>query len=242
MKNLIYIVIMIISTSVSHTYAQYPEIVIKTGELPPYSYQKDGRQSGLATDVVRELMRRVGCSVEIDSRPWARVIMESARENTMSYPLARLPYRENKYCWIGPLLEDTYVFAVLASNRTDFKRIDDFRDLSVGVNRGAPTAVRLEKLGFSHLQVANEEKVNPLMLFKERIMAWYSSKLIIKHTLRNSEFDENKVRFAFSDIKVKMYIAASPNLKKEAAEWQKVLDKMKSDGTYQIILQRNGVE
>jgi polar amino acid transport system substrate-binding protein len=187
-------------------------------------------------------MRRVGCSEEIETRPWARVIMESVKENTMSYPLARLPYRENKYCWIGPLLEDTYVFAVLSSNHTFFKSINDFRGLPVGVNRGAPTAVRLEKLGFSHLQIANEENINPRMLFKERITAWYSSKLIIQHTLRNSEFDEDKVRFAFSDIGVKMYIAASPNLKNKAIEWQKALDEMKSDGTYLTILKKNGVD
>jgi hypothetical protein len=39
-----------------------------------------------------------------------------------------------------------------------------------------------------------------------------------------------------------MYIAASPNLKNKAIEWQKALDEMKSDGTYLTILKKNGVD
>jgi polar amino acid transport system substrate-binding protein len=237
-----FIVICVLTLFVSHAAAQNSDLRIITGDLPPYSYQQDARQVGVATDILREVMQRVGCSAAIEVRPWARAIMESLKDKTMSYPLARLPYREDKYCWIGPLLEDRYVFAVLSSNPAVFKHIDNFKDLPIGVNRGAPTAARLEELGFTNLQIANEEKVNPLMLFKERITAWYSSKLIITHTLKNSGFDKDKIKIAFSDIPIQMYIAASLNLKSEAAKWQKALDEMKSDGTYRIILEKNGVD
>ncbi|MCP4935025.1 MAG: hypothetical protein GY927_12670 [bacterium] len=65
--------------NISDTNAQQAEFKIVTGELPPYAYTKDGQLSGVATDIVRELMRRVAFTDDIEVRPWMRAIVESAQ-------------------------------------------------------------------------------------------------------------------------------------------------------------------
>lgn len=232
---------LLICLFVSFSHVGASDIIVSTGELPPYSYTEGKNRVGVATDVVKEIMRRVGHSRKITSLPWARAIKMSHKNNRITYPLARLPFRENKYLWIGPILKDSFVFCVRKADKMNGSKISDFKHFPVGVNNGAPTHARLQKLEFTNLQAAWTEETNIRMLLKKRIDAWYSTRLMIRHILRNSGIEDDKVRIAFSDMDIEMYIVASSDLKNAASKWQRALDEMKSDGTYRMILKNNGI-
>lgn len=227
--------------NISDTNAQQAEIKIVTGELPPYAYTKDGQIAGVATDIMRELMRRVGLTGDIYVRPWKRAIVES-EQSRLIYPLARTPDIEKRYKWIGPILIDQLAFIVRASDKRIFTDIDDFRDFTIGVNRGAPTESRLEMLGFKKIEPVATEGQNLEKLLHGRFDVWFASVFVLKGTLEQQGISENKVKIAFSDLNVEQYIGVSPDIEDETVRlWQKNLDEMKSDGSYRIIMKKYGV-
>jgi len=221
---------------------QEKELKIVTGELPPYAYTKDQRIQGIATEIVNELVIRTGHPGNIKMLPWARAIMESTYDMHLTYPLARLPYRETMYQWIGPILSDWFSFAVLESNRQIFSAFESFRQLEIGVNRGAPTEKRLRENGFQNLFSMSSESKNAQMLLHGKFDAWYTTTLMIPHTMMLLGEDENQIRIAFTDIQINMYIVASLDTPEEyVREWQTQLEAMKNDGTYNAILRKYNI-
>lgn len=219
----------------------YSDFNVITGELPPYAYSKNKQLTGVVTDIVKAIMQQVGYKQLIAVKPWARAIKISYTKNMMIFPIARLPYREKKYLWIGPILTDAFTFAVKKQNSQLYTSISNFIPLKVGVNRGAPTAIRLTKLGFNNLQLVNGESINANMLLKGRFDAWYTTRLMTQHVIQQLKQPPNAVRIAFTDITIRMYIAASLNLKVASQRWQQALDQLKRDGTYQNILTQYGI-
>ena len=220
------------------------ECLLITDDFPPYASYRDGRLSGIAVAIVKELMKSTGCSGKIEMLPWKRAIAYSRKSKAMLFPFTRRPYREKEYKWIGPVLKDRFVFAVCNEDNGNYTRIDDFRDLEIGVASGTPTEHRLQELAFNHIQRVAAEKQNAMkMLGAHRIDAWYSTDLILHHTIESLGIDPKEIRIALQDIDVEMYIAASLSVPDEVVlKWQNSLDAMKDSGRYQAILEVNSRE
>jgi len=185
-------------------------LLLVTNEFPPYTIIKEDAFSGIAVEIVEKISNLAGCSCEIITLPWKRALKESQSRNLLLFPYTRRPYRENQFKWIGPIMTDTFVFAVNRKYNRHFSAIDDFRELEIGVVQGTPTVYRLKKMGFKKLQPVMQEKQNAFkMVFGDRIDAWYVPELILTRTLRSEGINLEKVRIAYRDIDVDMYIAAS---------------------------------
>jgi len=177
MKHILILITFIFITTLSAL--QDYKLNISTGELPPYAYLKNNELSGLSVDIVNELKKRVGYKYKIRNKPWARVIKESHEPDSMTFPLARVTYREKYYKWIGPIYTDSFVFVVKKENYRDIKDINALKDMSVGVNRGAPTAKRLKSLNFTDLIIITSEIKLSKMFIRDRFYTWYASKFMI---------------------------------------------------------------
>ncbi|WP_204268170.1 hypothetical protein, partial [Escherichia coli] len=46
-------------------------------EFPPINFTEDGRPSGLAVEVVQNILRRLGQSLPIEFLPWARAYRDA---------------------------------------------------------------------------------------------------------------------------------------------------------------------
>lgn len=219
------------------------EVILVTNDFPPYSYMQNGQWAGIAVEIVRELIKQTGCNCKIEMLPWKRAVTYSleGKKLMMLFPFTRRPYREKQYKWIGPIGTDSFVFAVPAKDGNRYFSIDDFRNLQIGVNGGTPTAARLQRMGFKNLQVVTSEKLNAHKLVgHNRIDAWYSTDLILRHTVKSLKIDENKIKIIYRDIGVEMYIAATMNVPDETISlWQKKFDEMKADGRFQMILNKS---
>ena len=227
-----------------HSAQSSDELLFFTNDFPPYTCIEQGRFSGIAVDIVKELMNRTGDCGKICMMPWKRALECSRRKSVMLFPYTRVPFREKQFKWIGPIMKDRFVFAVPASDDRTFTSIDDFKTVQVGVSVSTPTYQRLKDLGFGRLQTVLSEKQNAKKLISvERIDAWYAPYLILKYTLQALNMDEHQVRIAFQDLDVDMYIGTSLKVPdKTVAAWQKNLDKMKKTGTYQALLTQNGYQ
>jgi len=224
-----------------HSAHSSDELLFFTNDFPPYAFKEKGRFSGIAVDIVKELMNRTGDCGKICVMPWKRALECSKRKTVMLFPYTRVPYREKQFKWIGPIMRDRFVFAVPASDNRNYTSIDDFRTVQVGVSVCTPTFHRLRELGFSRLQIVLSEKQNAKKLTAvKRIDAWYAPYLILKYTLHALDIEEKKVRIAFRDKEVDMYIGTSLKVPdKTVAAWQRNLDTMKKTVKYQALLSQN---
>lgn len=218
--------------------------LVVTDQFPPYSYLHKGHLTGVAVDIVSELIHRTGYPGKIVVRPWERVLKHAGEQQKMLFPFTRRPYREKQYKWIGPILDDRFVVSVPASDTKIYQTMADVRTLRIGVVRSTPTEARLRMLEFPHIQPVSAEMLNAKKLIVgQRIDAWYSSWLIMKHTIRMAELDERKIRIAVDDANVHMYIGASLGIPDEIVNrWQHHFDDMRADGTYARILKKNSIE
>ncbi len=214
------------------------QLILATNEFPPYSFYRDGRLAGIAVDLVNALVARTGYKGGTKLMPWRRAIEYAEDHPVVLFPFARMPYREKKYRWIGPIMVDSFVFGVRSSDKTPFTDLDDFKTIQIGAERSTPGAVRLALLGFEKIQTVSTDRFNAKKLIVgRRIDAWYSTHLIMQYTLEMAGINRNQLRIAYKDMDIEMYIGASLRVSGQTvAQWQKNLDEMKENGQYQQIL------
>jgi len=239
------LVLVVCCLTIPDLHAQQSDIKIFTSEIPPFAYKaEDGEITGIATEVVRKIMHRIGHTGNIIVEPWKRVLVNS-EQGRLSYPVSRTPDREKQYRWkwIGPILSQRYTLTVLASNAQVFNTIDDFKKMRIGVIRGAPSETRLAKLGFLQIDDVTAEDQNLKKLIAGRIDAWYATDLITQGVVKQLGIDKSLIKTAFSEERIDIYIVAAPDVDdKVVGLWQKALDEIKSDGTFLEIMKKYGID
>jgi polar amino acid transport system substrate-binding protein len=233
--------IILFNSNVSTCYSSC-DLSLVTNEFPPYTIVKDGEFPGIAVDIVKQLSSLANQPCGIKILPWKRALKESQSHKVLLFPYTKRPYRLTQFKWIGPIMTDTFVFAVNSEDNRKFNAIEDFKNLEVGVIHSGPTEYRLEKLGFDKIQPVSQEKQNARkMIYGNRIDAWYVPVSILTHTLRSEGIKSDRIKIAYKDIDVEMYIAASLSVPDEiVSSWQKNLDDLKKSGQYQQILKKYG--
>jgi len=81
------------------------KLEIYTEESKPANFTQDGVLTGLSTDVVYEIQKRIKDKTKIEVLPWKRAYTyATTKENVLLFSLTRTKDRENIFSWIGPLL------------------------------------------------------------------------------------------------------------------------------------------
>ena len=91
------------SLTITMSIAAFAEpITIFTEENPPYSYSKNGKVTGIATDIVKSVLSDLKNTSEIKMYPWARAYHRALTEsNVLIFGIDRTPEREDLFKWIG---------------------------------------------------------------------------------------------------------------------------------------------
>lgn len=128
--------------------------------LPPLSFEQDGQVSGLAVELLRRMAETAGLELNLALQP--RLRAEKSFVDTpgsLLFPLARLPERENRYRWVGPILPRRVGIYSLRQ-RTDirYRGLHQLDGLRVGATAGTAT---LEQLLAEGLKPDKELEVSP---------------------------------------------------------------------------------
>jgi len=242
MRKLFNLALATISFLLIVAFANAEEIVI-TGNLPPYSYMENDQHKGVAADIVKEIINRIGHNHPPIIYPWPRALKKSkVSDNIIIFPLGRIPAREKEYLWVGPIVNDHVVFYNRANDKKEYSSLDDLKNETIGVLRGAPPEIKLKKLGFTGLDSVTNEQTNLRKLEANRINSWFVADLIGQHTIRQQKKKMSDYRVSFVAGDLIFYIGMSLNMKDLAQKWQKILDSMKADGTYAKILKDNFIK
>lgn len=128
--------------------------------LPPLSFEQEGKPTGLAVELLQRMAELAGMDLNLAMQPRLRAEKSFVETpGSLLFPLARLPERENRYRWVGPVLPRRVGIYSL-STRTDirFRSIQQLDGLRLGATAGTAT---LEQLLAEGLKPGKELEVSP---------------------------------------------------------------------------------
>lgn len=130
------------------------------------------RVIGIATDKVREAMRRADIDYTIEILPWKRAyLVAQQRRDACVYSTSRTPDREALFKWVGPTDVGQWVMMGRADRKLKLRSLEDARGLRIGTYNGDARDGYLRGLGF-RVDAANEDLANAGKLLLDRIDLW----------------------------------------------------------------------
>ncbi|MGH8854622.1 MAG: substrate-binding periplasmic protein [Telluria sp.] len=155
--------------------AAAPRLYLTTEASAPSSMREGGRIVGIATDKVREAMRRAGIGYTIELLPWKRAYLAAQeRADACVFSTSRTPEREALFRWAGPVDTGQWVMMGRADSKLKLRTLDDARGLRIGTYNGDARDAYLRARGFQ-VDAANEDIANAGKLLLDRIDLWAAS-------------------------------------------------------------------
>lgn len=231
---------MIVGLCFTASVALAADFKIMTEEYPPFNYSEGGVITGLSTDVVYEIAKRIGHPAEIEVLPWARAYgLIQHQDGVILYSMTRTEARENLFKWVGPVAPNKWVFFAKKGSGVKVGSLDDARIVGkIGTYKDDAAESFLKEQGFSNLDSVVNDEQNVPKLMAGRIDLWIVGELqgIYKAKKKGVADQLEKVM----DVKdTQLYIAFSKNTSDEdIAKWQKALDEIKADGTYDELMKK----
>jgi len=210
---------------------------------PPLVFESDGRVSGVAPDVVRAIQAELNDPNPLEVMPWLRAY-ELARTDRRQalFAIVRIPEREALFKWVGPVFSEGDYFFQKRGADLSVRTLDDARKVSrIAVRRGGYTHQALKAQGFANLDVGPSYDTSYQKLVQGRVDLVLMGERTYSYMVREAgldpaDFERTNCKFAESSA----WLAFSLDIPDETiARWQRVLDKLKADGTYEDILKRN---
>lgn len=203
---------------------------------------KDGGLTGHNVEIVMEIMKRIGLNQEIEPVPWARGYHMALNDpDTMLFTTSRIPERENLFKWAGPLNISKYTFYARKNFQTPIRNLEDAKKVgAIGCIAGDVREKLLLNKGFKNLDPyfglqANVQNLKKLMA--DRIDLWIASPKEVITTTALIDVNTNEIKEVLLLSQYYTYMAFSKKTSDETvAKWQKILDEIKTDGTYSRIM------
>lgn len=209
-------------------------------EFPPINFSEEGRPSGLAVEVVQGVLQRLGQRLPIEFLPWARAYREAQGSQPVAlFSAARIAEREKLFQWAGPIV--TFYSSFYARAGADrLKRFDDARHAEdVLVVRDWYTAQQLASEGFRNLRYVSDPVQGLRMLMAGRASLFASERISMPGTLQSAGIEPGALAEVYTYASSDGYIAFSPGTpKRTVAAWQREINAMKRDGSFQAIYKR----
>ncbi|MCV2362852.1 transporter substrate-binding domain-containing protein [Paucibacter sp. DJ1R-11] len=218
-----------------------------TEHLPPLNFQDDsGRAAGFSTELLQLMAAQARIQVDIQVQPWPRAVQAAAvQPNSILYSLTRLPERESKYRWVGPISERRIMLYSLSKRRDiqPLKDLRDLRELKVGVVRESAAARLLQAEGLrpgEELELALDDGSNLRKLLASRMDLIVLLDWAAAWHLKQLRLDYSTLRPLLElDTRHSYWYGLHPDSDDRVVQaLQAALDQLRSDGRYARLRQR----
>jgi polar amino acid transport system substrate-binding protein len=218
-----------------------PPLRLLSEEFPPINYSEQGQPRGLAVELVQEIQRRLGQQRAIELMPWARAFREAqAPQPTALFAMARTPGRERLFKWVGPIVTFYSALYAPAGGGLRFRQLAEAKLADqVLVVRGWYTAEQLRSQGFANLFEVADPQQGVRMLLARRAPLFATERISMPATLAGMGLESEVLEIVYSFASSDGYIAFSRSTPDATVRaWQRELDAMKRDGSFQAIYKR----
>lgn len=213
---------------------------IMTEEYPPFNYTEDGKITGLSTEVVREICKRIGHPDDIEVLPWARAYgLIQKKDGIVLYSMTRTEAREDLFEWVGPVAANKWVLFTKKGSGISVSSLDDAKKIGkIGTYKDDAAESFLKDEGFTNLDSVLKDEQNVPKLMAGRIDLWIVGELQGIHKAKKKGVSD-KLEKVYDVKDTQLYIAFSKGTpQEEIAKWQEALDAMKADGSYDTIMKK----
>lgn len=217
---------------------QWP-IRIYTEDSPPANYLENGKPAGMAVEIVKEILSRLGEEVQIEFVPWARGYGTTLKwPNVALFSTTRLPQRESLFKWVGPLYVQQWGFYAKKGTTIRIQSFEEAKKVaSIGTYRDDAKEQFLKKQGFTNLVSTNRNTSNINHLLNGNIELWVSSDFNMPYLAKQAGVNPEQLEHVYTFRTVENYIAFSSGTRDEIVNaWQQAFDSMMSDGTFRRIV------
>ena len=227
---------------------------VRTHDDPPYSMAEPGGQaSGVSIDIVREALRRIGCSASFEDMPFARALESLQQGKLAALPGAfKTPEREAFALFSAPVntVPNKLFIRPGDAGRWHVRKLADL--IGTGFRLGVQIDVMyspeyrqlLDNPAFKAQLVPTSARSNLWqMLAADRIDGVIADALTAQWEIHAAGFDAQIVPQGFVAAAEPSYVAFSRALigPDQVARFDEALRAMHQDGTYGTILQRYGL-
>ncbi len=229
----------IIAAGLLVTSVNAEKIEIVTTNFPPYSFQRNGNMTGMATEIVEATFKTAGLSHQkIQSFPWARAYHNALYgKNTLIYSIARSAEREPLFQWIGKIAPyRIHLYKLKSRKNVKVSSLEDAKHYIVGGEFADIKQAYLIKQGFvedKNLQLASSDEINIRMLFAGRIdlLPFDDFSLPIMLNREGHSLAELEPVVFLKDISYDLYLAANKSISPEiTGKLRQALESIKKSG------------
>ncbi len=216
-------------------------LTVITEEYPPFNFSSNGKATGAATEVVQEMMRRMGRQWPIKLMPWARGYqLLQTRPGVVLFSTTRTAERENRFHWVGPLYKLTNAFFAKKESDIALATLEDAKRVgAIATYHEDAREQRLEELGFTNLDSANSQLNNLKKLLNGRVDLWLTDLIGADEAAKKLGVPSDALKMVYPFEDFTLYIAISRETPAEVVSmWQQTLDGMKQDGSFFRISRR----
>lgn len=214
---------------------------ILTADNPPLNFRRDGEITGLATDVVRELIERTGARGSIEMVSWPEGYKElSADANVALFSTVMTAERKELFQWVGPLVTlDTNLYA-LKGSRIEIANLDQARKAgTIATVTKYYSEQMLADENFTDTESCPDRATTLRQLLDGKVKLVVASNTEMPAALEAMGVPVDAVKNAFTLSTDLVYIAFSKGMSPAlVARWQQALDAMKRDGPFARIYAR----
>ncbi len=214
------------------------ELTIITENYPPLNFEKNGKATGQATEVVEELLKRTRTKADIQIMPWDKgykAVLE--QPNSALFTTVMNHERKKLMQWVGPISAlDTNFYSLKGSHIT-IKTIEDAKKIGkIATVNDYYSEQMLKKEGFTNIQSFHDEESAVRSLLKGETQLMIDDNTVMPSLLKKVGASTDSVENVFTVSTDLGYIAFSKNTSPDIiSRWQKNLDDMKRDGSFDRI-------
>ena len=214
---------------------------VVTEEYPPYNFQDatSKKISGMATEVVQEVLKRANLPYKLGIYPWARAYqIAQDTPNVLIYSIGRNEQREALFKWVDAIAPyDVYIYRLKSRPEVEVAQVADIQRYRVGAVRDDVRAQYLEKAQVP-LDLVVSDGTNANKLAMRRIDMFPIDELAMVALYKREGLDPESVVKAFKleSLSAGLYMAFSLKTSDDIVRKCKLaLAEIKKDGTFEKI-------
>ncbi len=217
-----------------------------TEALPPLNYEENGKVSGFASELLRQMASEAGHSVQLEVMPWMRAYRTVKQQpGSALYSIVRNPEREALFKWVGPIAPRRIMVYALAS-RPDVKirRQPDLLRYRLGVLAESGAASQLVQLGLpeSQMEYGQSDEVNLKKLLLGRADSVVMLDWAMRWQQKLQQVDAARIRPVWTlDQRYQYWFAFNKDTDPAMLRsLQHALDQLRADGRLAALKRRYG--
>lgn len=216
--------------------AQQKAYTLEFAENPPFTMVENGKEKGVAINIVTKLFETAKVAYKFQSVPLARGMDDAkTKDYTCVFPVQRAQSNEAEYQWVSPVMVTDSGLFIPQDAKTVFNTLSDAKKLKVGALRGSGDAEYLKGHGFT-VEEANSQDQNVKKLLGKQIDVWATDVLSANYFVHQSGNKGNAPKEAYIFRRTLGSLACNVKMPKaDVDKLQTILDGMIKDGSLQKL-------